>query len=214
MIRFKNRIDGGRQLAKKLARYKKHPHAIILGLPRGGVITAYEVATQLDLPLDIIVPRKIGSPSNPELAVGALTQEGDIVWNARLLKSLHLSPEDLSPTIEKEKKEAARRLSLYRGSRKPLKLKDKVAILVDDGIATGATMRAAVSSARARGATKVIAAIPVAPIEALTILESEVDEFICISMPKIFLGVGAFYDSFEQTTDEEVIDIMQKAKKP
>jgi putative phosphoribosyl transferase len=211
-MRFRDRVDGGRQLAQKLMQYKKHPHAIVLGLPRGGVVTAYEVANQLDLPLDIIVTRKIGAPFNPELAIGALTQDGTAVWNEKLLKSLHLKPADLTQTIEQEKKEAQRRLSKYRGARKPLQLKDKIAILVDDGIATGATMRAAIASARALGAVKVIVAIPVAPIEKLESFEKEADEFVCLSLPKIFLGVSAFYDEFGQTVDEEVIDLLAKAK--
>ncbi|MDP3889482.1 MAG: phosphoribosyltransferase [bacterium] len=213
-MRFRNRIDGGRQLAQKLMRYQKHPHAVVLGLPRGGVVTAYEVAAQLDLPLDIIVTRKIGAPFNPELAVGALALDGEVVWNKKMLKSLHLDPEDLTHTIEQEKKELARRLSKYRGDRKPLNLQDQVAILVDDGIATGATMRAAIASARTLGAVKVIVASPVAPIAEVEAFAQDADEFVCLLLPKIFLGISAFYEEFAQTVDEEVIDLLSKAKKP
>ena len=216
MTRFKDRVDGGKQLAEKLLKYKKHPDAIVLGLPRGGVITAFEVAKVLELPLDIVVPRKVGAPFNPELAVGAITQEGEVVWNDSLMKSLHLKPEDLADIIAAEKKESARRLQTYRGDRPPLDLKDKIVILVDDGIATGATMRASITSARARGCAKIVVAAPLAPIEPLTKIEQEADEFACVLMPKILMGISAFYDEFGQTSDEEVITIMKQtsATKP
>jgi len=211
MTRFIDRIDAGKQLAKKLMHYKNNPEAIVLGLPRGGVVTAYEVATALNLPLDIIVPRKIGAPSNPELAVGAVTQNGEIVWNDELMKTLHLTEEDLVDIIEKEKRESARRLRAYRGDRPKLQLKDKIAILVDDGIATGATMRAAIASARAHGAKRIVAATPLSTLEAMERIEREADECICVLLPKIFLGISAFYDEFAQTSDEEVIELLKMA---
>ncbi len=211
-MRFRDRVDSGKQLAQKLLAYQDHPDAIVLGLPRGGVITAYEVAQALHLPLDIVVPRKIGAPLNPELAVGAVTQEGDVMWNEQLMKSLHLSPDELTDIIAREKKESARRLTAYRGGRKPLDLKDKVVILVDDGIATGATMRASIASVRARGAQKIVVATPVAPVDALKKIEKEADEIVCVLMPKIFLGISAFYDEFAQTSDEEVVALMQQKK--
>lgn len=210
MTRFRDRVDGGKQLAEKLLIYKNHPDAIVLGLPRGGVITAYEVAKALELPLDIVVPRKIGAPFNPELAVGAITQEGEVVWNDSLMKSLHLKPADLTDIIAAEKKESARRLQTYRGGRPPLDLKDKIVILIDDGIATGATMRASIASVRARGCAKIVVATPLAPIDPLSKIEQEADEFVCVLMPKIFMGISAFYDEFGQTSDEEVIAIMQQ----
>ena len=166
-MRFKDRVDGGKQLAVLLTKYKNNTDAIIIGLPRGGVVIAFEVSKELNLPLDIIVPRKIGAPTNPELAVGALTQEGAIVWNEALRKSLGLSPDDLKDIIAAEKKEAARRLRVYRGNRQPLNLKNKIVILVDDGIATGATMRAAISSARIQGAKFIVVAVPVSPMQVL-----------------------------------------------
>ncbi len=211
MIRFKDRIDGGKKLAVLLASYKNNPNAIVIGLVRGGMITADQVAQALNLPLDLIVPRKISAPSSPELAVGALTQEGTIVWNNSLLKQLGLTIADLAENIEKEKKESVRRLHLYRDKRLPLNLKDKFVILVDDGIATGATMRAAIASARAQGAKKIIVAIPVSSRDALKKIEKEVDEVVCVTVPEVFWGVGGFYDIFDQTEDEEVIALMKKA---
>ena len=211
ITRFKDRIDGGKKLAVLLASYKNNPNTIVIGLPRGGVVTAYQVAYALNLPLDLVVPRKISAPTSSELAVGALTQEGNIVWNEALLKQLGLTITDLADSVEKEKKESARRLSLYRGRRSLLNVKDKIVILVDDGIATGATMRAAIASVRAQGAKKIVVAIPVSSREALKKIKKEADEVVCVMVPEIFWGVGAFYDLFEQTKDEEVIELMKKA---
>jgi len=211
MIRFKDRIDGGKKLAVLLASYKNDPNVIVIGLPRGGVVTAYQVAHALNLPLDLIVPRKISAPTRPELAVGALTQEGKVVWNHALLKQLGLTITDLAGSIEKEKKELARRLSLYRGTRLLLNVKDKIVILVDDGIATGATMRAAIASVRVQGAKKIVVAIPVSSRDALEKIEEEADEVVCVIVPEVFWGVGAFYDLFDQTEDKEVIELMKKA---
>ena len=212
-MRFRDRADGGQRLAKKLLTYKNNPKAIVLGLPRGGVVTAYEVAKELSLPLDIIVTRKIGAPGQEELAVGALTQEGKPIFNQELLESLGLSEQDVAAIIEKEKKEAQRLLATYRGNRAPLDVKNKIAIIVDDGIATGATMRAAVATARNLGALKIIVAVPVAPPESLKEIRKEADEVICLFIPEVMLGVGAFYDLFAQTDDATVIELLRKVIK-
>ncbi len=211
-MRFADRQDAGRQLAQKLAVYKNHPDAIVIGLPRGGVVTAAEVANELKLPLDIVVPRKIGAPSQKELAVGAITQDGQIVWNEAIVKSLRITPEDVKETIAKETSEAQRRLKLYRQDRPPLILKDKIVLLVDDGIATGATMRAAIVYAKQQGAKRIVAATPVATVDTLELIEKEVDELVSVLLPKIFLGISAFYDSFGQTEDDEVIALMHESK--
>jgi len=211
MIRFKDRIEGGKKLAVLLASYKNNSNTIVIGLPRGGVVTAYQVACALNLPLDLVVPRKIGAPTNSELAVGALTQEGNIIWNDTLLEQLGLTVTDLVDNIKKEKKESTRRLSLYREGRLSLNVKDKIVILVDDGIATGVTMRAAIASVRAQGAKKIIVATPVSSREALKKMKKEADEVVCVTTPEAFWGVGAFYDLFDQTEDEEVIELMKKA---
>jgi len=209
---FKDRVDAGMQLAQKLMQYKNDPNGIVLGLPRGGVPVAAEVANALHVPLDIVVTRKIGAPFNEELAVGALTQDGDVIWNEMIMQMNQLTPEDLTDTIAKETKEAQRRLQLYRHGRRPLELKGKTVFLIDDGIATGATMRAAIQYAKMHGAAKIIVAVPVAVIEAFEALKNTVDEMISLLLPKIFLGVGAFYDSFGQTSDQEVITIMQSKR--
>ncbi len=207
-MNFVDRVDSGKQLAQKLTAYRDDPNAIVIGLPRGGVVTAAQVAHELNLPLDIVVPRKIGAPFNEELAVGAVTQDGQVVWNESIVKSHHLTPEDLADTIEKERKESKRRLQLYRRDRPPLQLKDKVVIFVDDGIATGATMRAAIAYAKQQGAKKIIAATPVATVDTLEVISKEVDEVVSVILPKIFLGISAFYESFPQTPDEEVIALL------
>jgi len=211
-ITFVDRQDAGKQLADKLAAYRNHHNAIVIGLPRGGVIPAAEVAKELKLPLDIVVPRKIGAPFNSGLAVGAVTQDGQVVWNEKLMKSFHLSPDalDLKETIKKERAESNRRLRLYRRGRPPLVLKDKTVIIVDDGIATGATMRAAIAYAKQQGAAKIIAATPVATVGTLELIAPEVDEIISVKLPKTFLGISAFYDTFGQTSDDEVIALLSE----
>lgn len=213
-ITFVDRQDAGKQLADKLAAYKNHHNAIVIGLPRGGVIPAAEIAKELKLPLDIVVPRKIGAPFNSELAVGAVTQDGQVVWNEKLMKSFHLSPDDLKDTIQKERAESNRRLSLYRRGRPPLVLKDKTVIIVDDGIATGATMRAAIAYAKQQGAAKIIAATPVATVDILEQIAPEVDEVVSVLLPKTFLGISAFYDTFGQTSDDEVIELLSTPRLP
>lgn len=210
VVPFANRQDAGKQLAKKLAAYKNHHNAIVIGLPRGGVITAAEVANELQLPLDILVPRKIGAPFNSELALGAVAQDGTVVWNEELLHNLHLNPEDLRETIRKERAESHRRLGLYRRGRKPLILNDKVVIIVDDGIATGATMRAAVAYAKEQGALKIVVVTPVAAAEIAEQLSLEADDVVSILLPETFLGISAFYRRFPQTTDDEVIALMAR----
>ena len=210
MVRFKNREDGGRKLVPRLEKYKNNPDAIVLGLPRGGVVTAYEVARQLNLPMDIIVTRKIASPMQPELALGALTQEGVAIFDENLLRMVGVAKKDLEPIVHAERIEGKRRLELYRGERSPLDLKNKIAIIVDDGIATGATMRAAIMSAKAMGAQKIVVAVPVSPADTLKKIKQEVDEVICLDTPETFFGVGQFYDVFAQTEDEEVIELMAR----
>lgn len=205
---FNDRADAGRQLAKHLEHYKNNPDVIVIGLPRGGVVVAAEIARALKAPLDIIVPRKIGAPGHEELAVGALTEDGIVQLNEELMQALGLSEADLTGIIEKEKKEAQRRLNLYQGNRPPLSFKKKTVILVDDGIATGATMQAAIASARAHIARKIIVAIPVGPENMIKQLDKEVDQVVCLQIPESFWGVSQFYRRFEQTSDEEVIRIM------
>ena len=211
-MNFFNRTDAGKKLAAELQQYKNATETIIIGLPRGGVVTAHVLAQELNLPVDIIVTRKIGAPSNEELAVGALTQEGGVIWNEDVMRSQHLTPEDVKLTVQKEKTEVARRIFTYRGNKPPLNLTNKIVILTDDGIATGATMRAAIASARACGAAKIIVAVPVAPIDAMERITNEVDNFTCVHLAKTFMGIGSFYKNFDQVTDEEVIALLAPKK--
>ena len=207
---FQNREEGGVRLSERLNHYRRHPEAIVIGLPRGGVITAAAVARSLELPLDVIVVRKVGCPGNPELAVGAIMEDGTEVLNEEMLERLGLSRRDIALTIEEEQLEARRRLKVYRGQRPPLVLKDRVTLLVDDGIATGATMRAAIASARRHGAQRIIVAAPVMPRDTFYEMEDLADEVVCVSTPDIFWGIGGFYRSFDQATDEEVISQLEQ----
>lgn len=210
MEHFIDRIDAGKKLAEKLEKYKGIKNVIVLGLPRGGVVIAFEVAKKLRLPLDIIVVRKIGAPGNPEFAIGAIDENGQGDFNQEIINYYNISKGYLDQTIKSESEEAARRLKTYRGNRKPLELKGKTAIIIDDGIATGSTMFAAVKSAKAKGAKKIIVAIPVAATDSLASLKRErnVNEVVVLSAPSDFGAVGQFYEEFEQTTDQEVIKLL------
>lgn len=205
---FKDRQDAGHQLATKLLKYKNQSNCLVLGLPRGGVVTAAEAATQLHLPLDIICARKVGAPHNPELAIGAVTETGEGYFNQDLIDYLRVTPGFLKTSIEVEKKEAQRRLKIYRQNRLPLVLENKTLILIDDGMATGATMKAAVKSVKASGAAKIIVAVPVSAYETFEEVKQEVDECISLDIPMPFYAVGEFYQDFSQTTDDEVIEIL------
>lgn len=208
---FKDRREAGQKLAKKLEKYKNKKDTIILGLPRGGVVVADEAASFLNLPLDLVVPRKIGAPGNPEYAIGAITEDGEGIFNTEVVRAYEISSEYLKNEVEKEKKEAERRLKVYRGKRSPLStLKSKTIILIDDGIATGLTMKAAIKSVKKKGATKVIVAVPVTARDSLSEIKKEVDEVICLHAPVFFGAVGAFYEEFGQTEDSEVIEIMKR----
>jgi putative phosphoribosyl transferase len=214
MKQFNNRSEAGRQLAALLREFKSREDVVVLGLPRGGVVTAFEIAQELDLPLDIVVPRKIGAPGQEELAVGALTEDGSMVLNESLMRDLGITMVDIADTIAIEKKEAERRLKLYRGDRPPLDLINTTAILVDDGIATGATMRAAIKSARQHGAKKIVVAVPMSPTNTIEQIGREVDQVVCLLVTDMFWAIGQFYKTFEQVSDDEVIGLLHKEKLP
>ena len=205
---FKDRCDAGKQLAKKLASYKNNKDTIIIGLPRGGVVVANQVAKELNLSLDIIVPRKIGFPGNPETAIGAITVDGQLIFDWKIISKMAISQDYIDYEIEKEKKEAVRRLRTYRGSKPALDFKGKIVILIDDGIATGATARVAIKSARARGAEKIIVAIPVVSRGILNVIKKEADKVFYLDAPQWFAAVGVFYEKFGQVEDEEVIKLI------
>lgn len=208
---FKNRKSAGKQLAKELIQYQKAKDCIVIGLPRGGVVTAFEVANCLELPLDIVCPRKLRAPFNEELALGAVTETDVGYLNNRLIKSLNVSEEYLRNEIQVRQKESLDRLKSFRKNRLPLDLKNKKVIIVDDGLATGATMLAAISDVRKKQATKVIVAIPVSHPDSLALVQSQVDEVICLFSTPLFYAVGQFYEDFDQTEDNEVMQILASA---
>lgn len=204
---FKNRKVAGQKLAAALGKYKKAPKTIAIGLPRGGVVVAAEVAKALSLPLDIIVPRKIGAPHNEELGIGALA--GDVVWiDPEISSIVGATQEYIDQAIAKEKKEADRRLSLYRKGKSPQQFSDWTVILIDDGIATGATMKASIAWMKKMKAARIVIAIPVAPPGTLANLQKEADEVVCLFSTEGFMAVGQFYENFPQTQDSEVIALL------
>jgi putative phosphoribosyl transferase len=209
LLIFKDRKEAGKQLAQALEKYKNQPEAVVVGLARGGVIVAFEVAKALRLPLDVLVVRKIGAPGNEELALGAITEKGEAFYNERLVSMLHVSKDYLVQQGKKERQLAEKRSSLYRRGHPPIDLQGKTIILVDDGIATGATTRAAIKALKARKVKKMILAVPVAAPDSLHQLEKEVNEVCCLSSPSFFEAVGASYEHFDQATDEEIIRLLK-----
>lgn len=203
-MNFNNRKDAGQKLSLALGKYKGLSKTIAIGLPRGGVIVAAEVAKDLHIPLDVIVPRKIGAPHNEEFAMGALA--GDVVWlDQEIIAAVGASPSYVDATIAKEKKEAERRLALYRKGKPAQNFSGCTVILIDDGIATGATMRASIAWMKKNKAKRIVVAVPVAPPDTIEVLKQEVDEVICLFSPEFFMAVGEFYEFFPQTSDTEVI---------
>ena len=205
---FQDRKSAGRQLAEKLEPYKG-THAVVLALPRGGVVTGYEVSRTLGLPLDIVAVRKIGHPTNSEYAIGAVDEHGTTLLNEAETKTVDQSW--LKKETERQKAEAQRRSRTYRAGKKPAALGGKVVIIVDDGIATGLTMRLAVRSVKSQKPEKIVVAVPVAPTGSARALKSEgADEIVVLEPPEEFMGaVGAHYVVFEQVADEEVIKLMR-----
>jgi len=206
---FKDRRDAGQQLAAKLIGYKsKSP--FVLGIPRGGVVVAAEVARELGAPLDVIIPRKIGAPFNKELAVGAVAPDGTTIFDERALFMLGLTKADLEDQVRHELEEIKRRSNTYRGNRRPPVLEGKTVIMVDDGIATGMTAMAALESVRKLNPDSLVLAVPVASMEAVSLLKQYVDELVCLLVPDVFYAVGQFYRDFGQTSDQEVINLLKE----
>ena len=205
---FVDRVDAGRRLASAL-KDLVDKDAAVLAIPRGGVVVGYEVAKALDLPLDIIIPRKIGAPSNPELAIGAMTEDGTVLLDERIVESLRVSEEYIRQESEAQKLEIQRRLTLYRGDVPYPILENRSVIIVDDGIATGSTMKAALVSVRNRGARSVVVAIPVGPPSTIRELEEKADMVVCLRTPEPFYAIGQFYANFAQTLDEQVTRLLK-----
>jgi putative phosphoribosyl transferase len=206
--RFRNRTEAGKLLATKLTQYANRPDVFVLGIPRGGVPVAFEVATALNAPLDICLVRKLGVPGNKELAMGAISTEGVQVLNEDLLDWLRISGDTIAEVGERELQELQRRDRVYRGERPLPNIRDRIVIVVDDGLATGATMRAAIGVLKHQQPQRLIIAVPVAPLDTCNELRAEVDEMVCLMTPKPFSGIGRWYEDFEQTTDEQVCELL------
>ncbi|MBA3722805.1 MAG: phosphoribosyltransferase [Parachlamydiaceae bacterium] len=207
---FTDRKHAGKLLANLLTKYKNDKNTIVIGLPRGGVVLAYEIAKELQLPIDIICARKIGAPYNPEFAIGAITETGESFLDLGTIERLGIPKKYLDVEIKKESEEAARRNVLYKKNFPPHDLEGKTVILVDDGIATGATMKATIKAVKNKKAKTVIVAIPVAAPDTLREIKKEVNEVICLAAPIFFQAVGQFYEDFPQTSDQEVIDLLNE----
>jgi putative phosphoribosyl transferase len=208
---FRNRTEAGRLLAEKLAKYAGRDDVIVLGLPRGGVPVAFEVARRLGAPLDVFIVRKLGVPGFEELAAGAIASGGVRVLNEDVVRAISHADEAIEAVTARETAELERREQIYREGRPPPELRDRIVILVDDGLATGATMRAAVKALRQRGAARIVVAVPVGPPDTCRELQEEADETICLSTPPFFQAVGQYYEDFSQTSDEDVRELLSQA---
>lgn len=205
---FKDRQVAGRLLAKRLVEYKNHSNTQVLAIPRGGAVVAYEVAKALKLPLDIVITRKIGAPHQPELAIGAVDPDGKVVWQEGLLADLELGTRNLDGAVENQVQEIKRREQLYGQDRQPLDITGKTIILVDDGIATGATVLSAIRYLKRHRVRKIILAVPVAAASTMDQLKPVVDEAITIYQPDSLGAVGQFYQNFEPVSDKEVVKLL------
>lgn len=204
---FTDRADAGRRLGQKLKEFRGQD-AVVLALPRGGVVVGYEIAQVLQLPLDIIVTRKIGHPGNPEYAICAVDDKGTLLCNEAEIKSV--DKKWLKEETDRQQKEARRRIDLYRGGKKPTILAGKTVIITDDGIATGLSMRLAIAAVRVQSPKRIIVAVPVAPSDVVQKIKREADACVVLEPPEEFLGaVGAHYEQFDQVEDEEVIRLMK-----
>jgi predicted phosphoribosyltransferase len=211
MFRFKDRAQAGGFLAERLTRYAGQADAIVLGLPRGGVVVAHEIAKKLGLPLDVFLVRKLGVPGYEELAMGAIASGGVRVMNDEVMRQIRIPESAVEAVARREEAELARRETAYRGSRPPVAVAGKTVILVDDGLATGATMRAAVKALRGQHPGRIVVAVPTASREACDEFRADVDEILCGMTPEPFHAVGAWYEDFSQTTDEEVRLLLKAA---
>lgn len=210
-FQFEDRFDAGRILAERLSRYANRGDVVILGLPRGGVPVAVEVADALNAPFDIFLVRKLGVPGYEELALGAIASGGVCVFNTDVIQHLQLSPGIVKAVVAQEARELERRELLYRGHRRPLPLAGQHLILVDDGLATGASMRAAIQALRQRKPASIIVAVPVASRDICAKLEAEADEVVCARTPEPLQAVGLWYQRFQQLSDEEVSTLLNRA---
>ena len=208
MILYRDRLEAGRILATKLTAYADRKDVVVLALPRGGVPVAFEVAKALQAPLDVFVVRKLGVPGHEELAMGAIATGGMYVVNEHVVHMLAIPDSVIEEVAEREQKELERREQLYRDDLPPPDVRDRTIILVDDGLATGSTMRAAIAALRKQHPAHIVVAVPVAAPVVRDEFKAEVDEIVCASTPEPFFGVGYWYEDFSQTSDEEVHDLL------
>jgi predicted phosphoribosyltransferase len=209
---FIDRLDAGRQLAGRLASFRSE-RPIVLALPRGGVVVGYEVARALDAPLDVVVARKLGAPYYPEFGIGAIAEGDARVLDERTVRGLGISEKQIERVEAEERLELERRIRRYRGDRPPPDLRNRTVILVDDGLATGVTARAAIEGIRPRQPRKLILAVPVCAEETAQALRAQIDDLVCVATPFEFQAVGAWYSNFEQTSDEEVHALLERRRR-
>jgi predicted phosphoribosyltransferase len=210
---FRDRKEAGRLLADALSFLKTQKEdVVVLAIPRGGVVVADEIARALGTPLDVVVTRKVGAPGNPELAIGAVTEDGEVIMDAELLRMLGVSDEFVKEEAATQVDEIGRRMKTYRGNRPYPSLAGKTVVVVDDGVATGSTIRAAIRSVRKRMAAVVILAVPVGPPDTIANLSMVADRVVCLRTPEPFLAIGEFYKDFEQVEDDSVREILRTAK--
>ncbi len=206
---FVDRIDAGRQLSKALSHLKGSPDAVSVGLARGGIVPAFVLSRALEIPLDVIVPRKVGAPFNPELAIAAVTESGAAFFNEELIETLGITEDLLETELKKEKKNAEERLKLYRTVLPATSFKDKILLLVDDGLATGATMKASIRAAKDSGAKEILAVVPVSPPETALEIEASGAGVLTLATPPNFQAVGQFYMHFPPVEDDEVLSLLK-----
>jgi putative phosphoribosyl transferase len=210
-VYFRDRTEAGQVLAQSLQTYKNRPDVLVMGLPRGGVPVAYEVARELNVPLDVFVVRKLGVPGHEELGMGAIAT-GDVrILHEGIIRDLGISPQTIEIVTENERRELRRRENLYRGDRPPPRIRNQVIVVVDDGLATGSTMKAAVAALRQQQPARIIVAVPTAPAETCAELGTMADEVVCPITPEPFYAVGGSYADFQQTTDQEVRNLIRSA---
>lgn len=208
---FRNRIDAGQRLALRLRHYTNRPDALVLALPRGGVPVAFEIAQELNAALDVFVVRKLGVPGYPECAMGAIASGGLEVIDDEVVHSLSIPTSVINDVAVQELRELERREQLYRGRHLPLEIAGQIAIVVDDGVATGSSIRAAITALRSHRPARIVVAVPVAPREACEKLRADVDELVCLIEPESFIAVGQWYEDFRQIRDQDVHDLLAKA---
>jgi putative phosphoribosyl transferase len=208
---FRDRREAGRALGAELGAYTGRDDVVVLGLPRGGVPVAFEVAAILDAPLDVFLVRKLGAPGQEELAMGAIASGGTRILNPTVIESLRISADEIDRAAKREERELRRRELSYRGDRPPLDLRGRIAILVDDGLATGSSMRAAIAAVRRSGPAQIVVAVPVAPPSTVREIQEIADDVVWVATPEPFHAVRRFYEEFDQTTDEEVGDLLRRA---